>query len=86
VTWETQTNGEGHISAGAAPSTTTCWLVGEGGLVLRSTDGRTWQRVSFPETIDLTGVRAADAANAVVSSLGGRTFTTHDGGRTWQSP
>jgi hypothetical protein len=85
ATWQTQSTGVPALpTAGAAPSPAVCWLVGPGGVVLLSTDGRTWQRVAFPETIDLTAIRASDTANATVTSADGRTFTTTDGGKTWR--
>jgi photosystem II stability/assembly factor-like uncharacterized protein len=58
-------------------------LVGGSGLVQRSTDGRTWQRVAFPEAVDLAGIRATDGSHAIVTTLDGRRFTTADGGATW---
>jgi photosystem II stability/assembly factor-like uncharacterized protein len=61
-----------------------CWIVGAAGTVARSTDGQTWQQVTFPEAIDLSAVRASDAAHALVTATDGRTFATADGGRTWQ--
>jgi hypothetical protein len=83
--WETQSTGvPATLTAGTAPSPTTCWLVGPGGIVVLSTDGRTWQRVPFPEAIDLTSIRAADGANATVTAADGRTFVTTDGGKTWR--
>jgi photosystem II stability/assembly factor-like uncharacterized protein len=51
-----------------------------------STDGRTWQRVAFPESVDLVSIRASDGVNATVTAADGRTFTTTDGGRTWRLP
>jgi photosystem II stability/assembly factor-like uncharacterized protein len=60
-----------------------CWAVGRAGLVLRSIDGRTWQRINFPEMTDLTSVRATDAQNASLSTADGRTFSTANGGQTW---
>ena len=45
------------LTAGAAPSASVCWVVGRGGVVLLSTDGRTWRRVAFPEMTDLSAVR-----------------------------
>ena len=60
-----------------------CWLVGRGGVVLLSTDGRNWRRVAFPEATDLSAVQATDARAASVSSADGRTFSTTDGGVTW---
>jgi len=86
TTWEIQSTAvPATLTAGAAPSPTICWLVGPGGLVVVSTDGKTWQRVSFPEAIDLTSIRASDAANATVTAIDGRTFTTVDGGKTWRA-
>jgi len=73
----------GQLTASSAPSADVCWVAGRGGLVMRSVDGRTWQRLDFPETTDLTGVTATDAGNAIITDAGGRTFATTDGGLTW---
>ena len=72
-----------ELTAGAAPSTTVCWVVGRAGVVLLSIDGRTWRRIAFPEITDLSAVRATDARTASVSTADGRTFSTSDGGLTW---
>ena len=86
ATWQAQSTGVSAApTAGAAPSPTVCWLVGPRGLVLLSIDGRTWQRVTFADAIDLTAVRAPDALNATVTAADGRTFVTSDGGRTWRN-
>jgi hypothetical protein len=71
------------ITAGAAPTSTVCWLVGRGGVVLLTTDGKTWTRTTTPDATDLSAVRASDARNATVTTADGREFTTTDGGRTW---
>jgi hypothetical protein len=85
TTWDVQSTGVPvTLTAGAAPAAAICWLAGPAGTIVLSTDGRTWQRVAFPEPIDLTFVRASDAANASVTAVDGRSFTTADGGRTWQ--
>ena len=82
--WEAVSTGvASQLTAGAAPSASVCWLVGRGGVVLLSTDGRSWRRVAFPETTDLSAVRATDARAASVSTADGRTFSTTDGGATW---
>ncbi len=80
------TGSAAELTAGAAPSTSVCWLVGRGGVVLLTTDGRTWRRVAFPEMTDLSAVRATDARTASVSTADGRVFTTSDGGVTWDRP
>jgi photosystem II stability/assembly factor-like uncharacterized protein len=51
--------------------------------VLLSIDGRTWQRVNFPEMTDLASVRATDARTASISTADGRTFSTVNRGQTW---
>ncbi|MFN7985165.1 MAG: YCF48-related protein [Vicinamibacterales bacterium] len=71
------------IRAGSAAFARVCWLVGQGGLVLRTVDGDTWQRVPFPESADVTAVAATDANRARVTLADGRTFATTDAGRTW---
>jgi hypothetical protein len=76
-----------QLTAGAAPSTSVCWLVGHGGVVIVSIDeGRNWRRLAFPETTDLSAVQATDARTASVSTADGRTFSTSDGGITWNRP
>jgi hypothetical protein len=72
------------IVAGSSPSPTVCWLVGRAGLVLRTSDGRTWQPITFRATVDLRAVSAADASVASVVTADGRTFTTANGGQTWK--
>ena len=72
-----------QVTAGSSPSTAVCWSVGRAGTVLRSTDQRTWQRLTFPVTVDLTSVTATDDQSASVVTADGRTFSTVDGGVTW---
>jgi len=72
------------ITSGAAPSASVCWLVGRGGLVLLSTDGTRFTRITFPEAVDLQSVAAVDARQATVITATGRAFTTADGGATWK--
>ena len=84
VTWITQyVDPAASPLAGASPSPDVCWVVGGAGLVLLSTDGRTWRRITFPETVDLTAVRVVDGATATVVSADGRSFLTKDAGLTW---
>ena len=84
ATWETLTSGATQdLLAGVAVSPTVCWVIGRGGTVLLSTDGRTWRLVPLPEPVDLVAIEARDALSAVVTSADRRTFRTTDGGRTW---
>ncbi len=85
VTWESQPAGiSAQLTAGASPSPPVIWLVGRGGLVLLSIDGRSWRRLRFPEAIDLTGIDASSATTAAITTVDARVFTTSDGGETWQ--
>jgi hypothetical protein len=71
------------LTTGSAAARDVCWIVGAGGVVLLSTDGATWQRRPFPEPLNLTAVRAADARTALVTTEDGRQFSTADAGATW---
>jgi photosystem II stability/assembly factor-like uncharacterized protein len=84
MTWATQQTGATDLTAGSSPSTDVCWLVGRGGVVLRTTNGgRQWQRASLSQTVDIIAVTASNALDAVVSTADGRRLQTTDGGRTW---
>jgi hypothetical protein len=83
-TWRTESTGaSATLTAGASPSPSVCWLVGQAGTVLLSTDGRTWRRIAFPEAVDLRSVEATDQETATVTTADGRAFVTTDGGQTW---
>jgi hypothetical protein len=83
-TWETTRTGVSTpLTAGAAPSPTVVWVVGESGVVLVSTDGRTWRRVPFTPMTNLSSIRARDARSVQVTAADGRIFSTTDAGATW---
>jgi hypothetical protein len=85
ATWEVQSTGISmSMTAGSSPSPLVCWLVGRSGTVLLSTDGKTWQQVPFPESVDLAAVQAADARSAVITAADGRQFRTTNAGTSWQ--
>ena len=71
------------LTAGSAPSASVCWLVGRSGAIVVTTDGRAWQPIKFPESVDLIAVAASNARAATVTTVDGRRFATTDGGRTW---
>jgi photosystem II stability/assembly factor-like uncharacterized protein len=72
------------LTGGVAASSTVCWLIGRAGVVLRSVDGIHFDRVTFPEAVDLASVRSTGAAQAGVTTADGRVFVTIDGGLTWR--
>jgi hypothetical protein len=71
------------LVAGASPSPVSCWLVGRRGVVLRTTDGRTWQQVKFPEPVDLRAISVPHPDVATIVASDGRTFSTANAGATW---
>jgi hypothetical protein len=85
-TWQGQfLNMKLLLVAGMAPSEKVCWLVGNDGAVLRTTDGFTWKKLAAPAAVNLVGVTAQDALRASVTASDGRTFSTEDGGKTWKA-
>jgi len=74
-----------RIIAGSAPSMKICWLVGEGGTIVRTTNGSHWKTIKPPEETDFVRVEATDALTATVTALDGRRFSTSDGGKSWNS-
>jgi hypothetical protein len=84
ATWRTEVTGAtATLTAGVSPSPSVCWLIGPGGMIVLTTDGRSWRRLVFPEAVDLVAITAADHESATVTTADGRSFTTADGGRTW---
>lgn len=83
-TWApVKTGVSAEFTAGASPSSTTCWLVGRRGVVLLTTDGQTWRPITFPVETDLSAVRATDARTATVTTADGREYSTTNGGNSW---
>jgi len=86
-TWNAVATGvTSPLTAVSSPSSAVCWVVGRGGVVLRTTDGQMFARVAFPEITDLSAVQAADAESATVTTADGRVFATANGGASWQRP
>jgi hypothetical protein len=84
VSWQTQQTGVSvTLTAGSSPAPLVCWVVGPGGRVVVTTDGRSWRRVSLSEAATLVSVRAMDDRTATVTSSDGRSFSTSDGGLHW---
>ena len=86
ASWEpTAIDPPAFVTAGAAPSAAVCWLVGRRGVVLSSTDaGAHFSRVAPPAVVNLVSVRATDSLHATVGAADGRTFTTSNGGASWE--
>ena len=86
ATWtETELPAGAQVAAGASPADGVCWLVGANGLVLRTTDGVSWTRMPFPDSLPLVAIQSASPDSAVVTAADGRSFVTSDAGNTWIS-
>jgi hypothetical protein len=85
ATWATQyaLDEKSTLTAGSSPTPLVAWFVGENGLVVLTTDGRTWRRIPFPEAVNLVSVLAIDARTATVATSDRRSFTTTNGGASW---
>jgi hypothetical protein len=83
--WEAVTiDPAAHIMTGVAPLPSVCWLVGRGGVVLRTSDAQHFARVPFPATVDLVIIRAQDGTSATITAADGRMWSTTDEGKTWR--
>ena len=86
ATWAAQLTGANvEFTAGAAPSASTCWMVGRAGAVFRTLDGETWEPISPPTAADLASVEASDGMRATVTATDGTQYRTADGGETWST-
>jgi hypothetical protein len=74
------------LFAGSAPSDGVCWAAGANGTVLRSSDGRTWERLPSPTNADIIQITAWSVLNASIRAANGDRFSTSDGGQTWSKP
>jgi photosystem II stability/assembly factor-like uncharacterized protein len=54
--------------------------------VLRSNDGRTWERLPSPTDADIVQITAWSVLNASLRTANGERFSTDDGGQTWSKP
>jgi photosystem II stability/assembly factor-like uncharacterized protein len=82
-TWGASVPIDAEILAGSSPSMNVAWLAGRAGVVLRTIDGTTWERLMFPESVDMGAIRALSEREALVTLPDGRVFRTTDGGRSW---
>jgi len=84
-TWERQSSGvTTALSDASAPGDKVCWIVGARGVVLRTTDGQTWQRLTSPTDADLVAVHAWNDLSAAITALDHSEYETADGGKTWR--
>lgn len=84
ATWEPVTLDPPFVlSAGSAPFQNVCWFVGQDGVVFRTTNGTSFERMTAPDNVHLTSIVARDASLALATSSDGRVFETTNGGVSW---
>jgi hypothetical protein len=84
-TWQRQNSGvTTSLADGSAATDLVCWLVGARGVVLRTTDGQTWERLPSPTSGDLVSVHAWSPSAASVTAADRSEYETADGGKTWR--
>jgi photosystem II stability/assembly factor-like uncharacterized protein len=71
------------LIAGAASSSTVCWIVGRSGTIIRTSDGEHWELVAAPTGDNLVRVASDSAEHAVITTAAGQNFATSDGGASW---
>ena len=73
------------LLAASSPSEKICWAVGRNGLILRTIDTETWQRIGSPVDEDLISIEARSAEEATIRTRSGKVYVTGDGGKTWRT-
>lgn len=84
--WETRPSGvKNDLFSISFATPKVGWAVGQGGTVLRTTDGgATWTRMPNPTSEDLVRVGAINEMKVNVITRSGVTLQSADGGRTWK--
>ena len=88
TTWATQTSTGGQqLNAIDCSSATSCWAVGNAGVILHTANGTSWSTETSTTTVNLLGVSCASAT--VCWAVGAKNYTngiilaTTNGGGTW---
>lgn len=59
------------------------WVVGDSGIICRTTDGSVWNSVTSPTTVALNGVYFLDVNNGWAVGNSGTVISTSNGGASW---
>jgi len=82
--WTLKTSGVSTDLEEVACYGSACWTVGDGGIILKSTDcGSTWSPQTSGVTVDLKSIAAKSATDAIAVGKEGVIISTTDGGTTW---
>ena len=81
--WTLKTSGVSTDLEDVACYGSACWTVGDGGIILKSTDcGSTWSPQTSGVTVDLKSIAAKSATDAIAVGKEGVIISTADGGST----
>jgi photosystem II stability/assembly factor-like uncharacterized protein len=89
--WTPQASGStAELRGLAVHDATRAWASGAGGTVLRTRDGKRWEKLKVPggEALDFRDIAALDARTVILMSAGtgdlSRIYRSTDGGTTWK--
>jgi len=74
---------DAQLTAGAAPSTKVCWLVGKAGAIVVTKDATHWKRIAPPVPADFVAIEAKNSSSAIVTAADGQKFSTDNEGKKW---
>lgn len=76
--------GGARVLALSAVSSSLCWAAGADGVILRTTDGSSWQAIPSPTKADIGWISALDDHRVTMRTADGITYDSGDGGATWR--
>jgi photosystem II stability/assembly factor-like uncharacterized protein len=83
-TWTPRASGtSANLNAGDGNVSGPAWIVGNGGVILRSGDGVTWTPKASGTTADLWGMAQLNQVNLYAVGAAGTILKSVDGGLTW---
>ena len=74
---------DAQLTAGSAPNTKVCWLVGKSGIILLTKDTTHWKRIPPPVPADFVAIEAKNGSSATVTAVDGQKFSTDNEGKKW---
>lgn len=84
ATWSKQFEANAALVMAVTPEGRACWMASRSGVIVRTEDGQTWQRVSIPKGETIASLNATSALRARITTASGRVYETSDGGKSWQ--
>jgi photosystem II stability/assembly factor-like uncharacterized protein len=85
TTWEQELSGGSgrYLRNVTCPAPTTCYAVGDEAMIVKTTDGLSWQEPTAYTRNDLNAIACPSATTCYAVGDAGTVLTTTDGGATW---